>query len=110
MWPRPGIPRRRHGLSSVGKLGGVSFSNSKRGACFVSSMGVRPCPMLEDGGIVSVWVATKMGVSEVEGVSELDESIVLLLGFLARLTICLSKVLRLGLFLVTAFTLRSGFG
>ena len=62
--------------------------------------------MLEDGGIVSVWVATKMGVLEVEGVSELDEGIVLLLGFLTRLTICLSKVLRLGLFLVTTFILK----
>ena len=73
-------------------------------------MGVQPCPMLEDGGIVSVWVAAEMGVLEVGVLSELDESIVLLLGFLARLTICLSKVLRLGLFLVITFTLRSGFG
>ena len=78
--------------------------------CFVSSIGSRPCPMLENVGIVSVWVVTEMGVLEVEGLSELGEGIVLLLGFLARLTIFLSKVLRLGLFLVTTFILKREFG
>ena len=59
--------------------------------------------MLEDGGFLSVCLATEMGVLEVDG------NIVLLLGFLACLTIFLSKVLKLGLFLVTTFFLMWGF-
>ena len=74
----------------------------------VSSIGSMPCPMLVDGGILSVWVATEMGVFEVEGVLELVGGIVLLLGLLARLIICLSKVLKFGLFLVTTFIFGRG--
>ena len=74
------------------------------GACFDSSLGCRPWPMLEMGGLVSVWVATEVG-----GLGFCLFMALAVLGLRWRLTIDTSKVFICGLFLVITLMLFEGF-